>query len=321
MGLRVLKVLAVDVGASRLRVALFDGTVMVERVEVDTPRVGDSLSVVRAIAGIASRFSFDVIGVASIGPLDLEKGWVIGTPNNPLRSFALRDPLVELFRKPVVIANDCVAAVWGEFVLGGGRGLSEVAYVTISTGVGVGIVVDGRLLVGRRGNSHEAGHVVVDLDSGVRCGCGGLGHWEALGSGANIPRLAYVKALEWGGDSRAWRLAVEGTLTPEALYSLARSGDVFALKLVDYINRVHAAGLASVVAAYDPQVVFLGGSIFLKNKDLILEGVRRYIREYSLLEPPELKDATFGEDSVLYGALAIALKTPPELARYAGVPR
>jgi glucokinase len=306
--LGVLRVLAVDVGASRLRVALFDGTVMVERVEVDTPRVGDSLSVVRAIAGIASRFSFDVIGVASIGPLDLEKGWVIGTPNNPLRSFALRDPLVELFRKPVVIANDCVAAVW-------------VAYVTISTGVGVGVVVDGRLLVGRRGNSHEAGHVVVDLDSGVRCGCGGLGHWEALGSGANIPRLAYVKALEWGGDSRAWRLAVEGTLTPEALYSLARSGDVFALKLVDYINRVHAAGLASVVAAYDPQVVFLGGSIFLKNKDLILEGVRRYIREYSLLEPPELRDATFGEDSVLYGALAIALKTPPELARYMGVPR
>jgi glucokinase len=316
-----LRILAVDVGASRLRVALFDNTVMIGRVEVDTPRVGDSLSVARAIASIASRFSFDVVGVASIGPLDLERGWVVGTPNNPLRSFALRDPLVELFGKPVVVANDCVAAVWGEFILGGGRGLSEVAYVTISTGVGVGVVVDGRLLVGRRGNSHEAGHVVVDLNGSVRCGCGGLGHWEALGSGANIPKVAYVKALEWGGDSRAWRLARDGILTSEALYTLAREGDVFALKLVDYINRVHAAGLASLVAAYDPQVVFLGGSIFLKNRELILEGVRRYIRDYSLLEPPELRETTFGEDTVLYGALAIALKTPAELARYAGVPR
>ncbi len=315
-----MRVLAVDVGASRLRVALFDGIDIVEKVEVDTPRVGDSFSVARVIASIASRFSFDVVGVASIGPLDLERGWVVGTPNNPLRSFALRDPLVEFLGKRVVIANDCVAAAWGEFILGGGRGLSELAYVTISTGVGVGVVVDGRLLIGRRGNSHEAGHVVVDLDSGVRCGCGGIGHWEALGSGANIPKIAYVKALEWSSDSTAWRLAREGVLTPEALYALARNGDAFALKLVDYINRVHAAGLASVIAAYDPQVVFLGGSIFLKNKDLILEGVRKYIREYSLLEPPEFREATFGEDSVLYGALAIALKTPPELDRYAGTP-
>mgnify|MGYP001770620888 CR=1 FL=1 len=315
-----MRVLAVDVGATRLRIALFHGTSMVERVEVETPRSGDSLSVARVIAGVASRFDFDVMGVASIGPLDLERGWVVGTPNNPLRDFALRDPLVELLGKPVVLANDCVAAAWGEFVLGGGRGLSELAYVTISTGIGVGVVVDGRLLVGRRGNSHEAGHVVVDLESRIRCGCGGLGHWEALGSGANIPKLARAKAEEWRYDSGAWRLAFEGLLTPETLYSMARAGDPFALKLVDYINRVHAAGLASIIAAYDPQVIFMGGSVFLKNKDLILEGIRRYIRSYSLLEPPEIREATFGDDAVLYGALAIALKTPGELARYMGKP-
>jgi len=315
-----LRVLAVDVGATRLRVALFDGLDMVERVEMETPRSGDSLSVARAIASAASRYSFDVVGVASIGPLDLERGWVVGTPNNPLRSFALRDPLVEWLGRPVVVANDCVAAAWGELVLGGGRGLSELAYVTISTGIGVGVVVDGRLLVGRRGNSHEAGHIVLDLGSNLKCGCGGLGHWEALASGANIPKLAKAKAMEWGGDSEAWRMALQGSLTPEALYTMARMGDPFALKLVDYINRVHAAGLASIVAAYDPQVVFLGGSIFLRNRDLILDGVKRYIGEYSLVEPPELREATFGEDAVLYGALAIALKTPQELARYMGRP-
>lgn len=315
-----MRVLAVDVGATRLRIALFDDIRMVKRVEVETPRVGDSLSVARTIIDLASNLDFDVIGVASIGPLDLERGWVVGTPNNPLRSFALRDPLVEAFRKPVVIANDCVAAVWGEFILGDGRGLSELAYVTISSGIGVGVIVDGRLLVGRRGNSHEAGHIVVDLSSNVRCGCGGLGHWEALASGSNIPRVAQVKAMEWSGDSEAWRLAVQGGLTAETLYKMARLGDPFALRLVDYINRVHAAGLASIIAAYDPEVIFMSGSVFLNNSDLILDGVRRYIRDYSLFEPPEIRRSTFGDNAVLYGALAIALKTPEELARYMGRP-
>ncbi|MDM7274811.1 MAG: ROK family protein [Thermoprotei archaeon] len=310
------KFLAVDVGASRLKIGVFEGLNIVRRVELETPKTGGPLAVARTIVDNVGFEKFESVGVASIGPLDLERGWVVNTPNNPLKTFALRDPLSEAFKAPVIVANDCMAAAWGEHVLGGGVGVGDLAYITISTGVGVGVVVDGRLLVGRRGNAHEAGHIVVDVDSGVRCGCGGLGHWEALASGANIPRIASIKAGEWGGDSDAWRLALGGSLSPEALYAMARAGDPFAVRLVDYINRVHASGIASVIAAYDPEVIFVGGSIYLNNEDLMVEGILKYIREYSLLEPPPIRRATFGDDSVLYGALAIALNPPRELTRY-----
>ncbi|MCE4602583.1 MAG: ROK family protein, partial [Desulfurococcales archaeon] len=179
-----------------------------------------------------------------------------------------------------------------------------------SSGVGGGFIVDGRLLVGRRGNAHEVGHIVVDLDSEAVCGCGGLGHWEALASGVNMPRTASLYASTWRGPrSRAYILAREGRLSPEDLYSHARRGDPFASSLADYLNRVHAAGLASVAAAYDPEAVFLGGSVYLNNEDLILPGVRRYLARYSIW-PPELRRATYGHDAVLYGAAAIALEPP-----------
>ena len=308
--------LAVDVGASRLKIGVFEGLNMVRRVELETPKTGGPLAVARAILDNVGSEKFESVGVASIGPLDLEKGWVVNTPNNPLKSFALREPLLEAFKTTVIVANDCMAAVWGEHVLGGGIGAGDLAYVTISTGIGVGVIVDGRLLVGRRGNAHEAGHIVVDVNSSVKCGCGGIGHWEALASGANIPQVASLKAREWGGDSGAWRLALEGSLSPEKLYNMARAGDPFAARLVDYINKVHASGIASIIAAYDPEVIFIGGSIYLNNEDLILEGILKYIREYSLLEPPPIRRATFGGDSVLYGALAVALNPPRELKRY-----
>ncbi|MEM0366739.1 MAG: ROK family protein [Acidilobaceae archaeon] len=311
-----LRVLAVDVGASKLRIAIFHGLDLVYRIIIDTPRNGGPYAVANAIIRYARDYRFDVASIASIGPLDLVRGWVTGTPNNPLRDFALRDPIYKSFNVPVYIANDCVASVWGEYILGNGRGLNDIVYVTISTGIGVGAIVDGHLLVGRRGNSHEAGHIVLDLNSSLKCGCGGLGHWEALAGGSNISKLAKLKALESTYTSKGREIALSGGMSSEILYRLAREGDVFALNLVDYLNRVHAAGLASLIAVYDPEAIFIGGSIYIYNEDLIAPGIMKYIREYSLLEPPPIRRATFDQDSGLYGALAIALKTPQEIARY-----
>ena len=309
-----MKVIAVDLGATNLRVALFEDGSLVRVVRSRTPREGGRESIARAIVSMARSLLGgdrpDAVGIDSIGPLDLERGWVVGTPNHPLRTFPLRGPVEEGLGAPVYLYNDCVAAVWGEKVLGSGRGMRDLGYITISSGIGGGFIVDGRLLLGRRGNAHEVGHIVVDLDSGALCGCGGMGHWEALASGANIPRTATLYASSWGGPaSRAYELAREGSLSPEALYSLARQGDPFASSLVDYLNRVHAAGLASVAAAYDPEAVFLGGSVYLNNEDLILPGVKRYLARYSIWSP-ELRRATYGHDAVLYGAAAVALEPP-----------
>lgn len=314
--------LAVDVGATNLRVAVgtADGEIL-RRVSGRTPRSGGRLAVVRRIVEMASSLLHgerpEAVGVASIGPLDLPRGWVVNTPNNPLRTFPLRDPLRDALGAPVVLANDCVAAVWGEHLYGAGRGIDDLAYITISTGIGGGFLVDGHLLVGWRGNAHEIGHLVIDYSSTLRCGCGGLGHWEGMASGSALSRLASSLAShgEWG-ESRAWRLALENRLSPEQLYAYAGQGDPFALRVVEEANKIHAAGIAGVIAAYDPRLIVLGGAIPLRNKDLVFSGIRRYLEEYSIHEPPRIKPASFGEDEVLVGALAIAAHTPPELKRY-----
>ncbi|MEM1873609.1 MAG: ROK family protein, partial [Acidilobaceae archaeon] len=277
-----MRVLAVDVGASRIRVAFFKGEEIVWRREAKTPREGDSLSVARAIAELAPPLErFDVVSVATIGPLDLRRGWVVNTPNNPLRSFAIRDPLVEVYKAPVRVLNDCVAAAWGEYVLARRRRVRNLLYVTISSGIGGGAVVDGNLLLGRDGNAHEIGHFVVDYESDLLCGCGGRGHWEALAGGANIPKVARSEALRWREErTEAQRLAESGALDAPTLYSLARRGDRFATYLVEKINRIHAAGLASSIAAYDPEIVILGGGVVLNNVDLIVPRVAAKLREY-----------------------------------------
>ncbi|MCX8196080.1 MAG: ROK family protein [Acidilobaceae archaeon] len=304
-----MRVLAADVGGTKVRVALFEGTKMLYRKEVPTPRAGGPYAVAEAIAKLAEG-SFEVISVASMGPLDMQSGWVIAAPNSPIGKFAIREPLEKAFGVPVLLYNDCVAAAWGEHVLGGGRGMRDLVYVTISTGIGVGAVVDGKLALGRRGNAHEGGHIVIDLASDLQCGCGGYGHWEALGGGANIPRLAQKKAKEWGISSAGAQAALRGEMTPELLYALAREGDSFSLRLVDYLNAVHGAGIASLVAVYDPEAIFLGGSIYLHHEDLMRDGIERHARKYSILGVPPLLRATFGHDAVLYGALALALRPP-----------
>ncbi|MCX8165386.1 MAG: ROK family protein [Acidilobaceae archaeon] len=304
-----MRVLAVDVGGTKVRAALFEGTEMLYRKEVPTPRAGGPYAVAEAIERLADG-SFEVISVASMGPLDMESGWVIAAPNSPIGKFAIREPLERAFGVPVLLYNDCVAAAWGEHVLGRGKGMRDLVYVTISTGIGVGAVVDGELAVGRRGNAHEGGHIVVDLHSDLQCGCGGYGHWEALGGGANLWRVAQRKAREWGESSEGAGLALAGEMSPELLYSLARRGDPFALRLVDYLNSVHAAGIASLIAVYDPEAIFVGGSIFLNNEDLMKEKIEEYARKYSILGVPPIYRATFGPDAVLYGALAIALRPP-----------
>ncbi len=306
--------IAVDLGATNLRVALFHGERMIASRRVATPREGSpgvvAETIVRLAKSILRGERPDAVGIASIGPLDVERGWVVNTPNNPLRSFPLKEPIEEGLGASVYLYNDCVAAVWGEKVLGRGSNYRDLGYITISTGIGGGFIVDGRLILGRRGNAHEVGHMVIDYTSQVKCGCGGRGHWEALASGSGLPRLARLEASLWRGNfTTALELAREGRLDSKKIYSLARAGDPFALHLVDKANRIHAAGLASVAAVYDPEAVFLGGSVFLYNSDLMLPGIEAYLREYAIWAP-SLHVATFGQDAVLYGAAAVALKPP-----------
>ncbi|MGC9071493.1 MAG: ROK family protein [Acidilobus sp.] len=320
-----MRAIAVDVGATNLRVALFSGGNIIRLEKAHTPRTsgGDLInSIIGLIKRVAPSYEFEAIGVASIGPLDLRKGLLLWSPNLGYGNVELRDAIGEEFRRMVYLANDAMAGVWAEKVLGKGKETSDLAYITMSTGLGVGAVVDGNLLVGRRGNAHELGHAVVNFESDLPCGCGGRGHWEVFVGGKNIPRVAQRLAEGWTGEpTEAHRQAIQGSLTPEILYSMARQGDKFANHVVDYLNRVHAAGIMTIIAAYDPEVIFIGGSIYLYNEDLIRPGVLRHLERYAgVFGIPRIERCSFEDDQVLYGAASIAMNPPDPIARNAYKP-
>lgn len=318
-------VIAVDVGATNLRIALGDekGNLW-KRVAEKTVREGDEYAVAEQIVRMIHKAvpegileKVETVGVGTIGPLDLRRGKVVGAPNLPFREFELGEPLHGELKKPVYVLNDCVAAVWGEKHYGAGKEVNNLVYVTISTGIGAGAVVDGTLLLGKDGNAHEVGHTVVDASGTMVCGCGKRGHWEAYCSGANISRFAeYLLGRlpkEVVSRSALARAKERGELTTELVYRAAREGDRAALEVVREVGRLNAIGFANVVSVYDPELITVGGSVALNNPDLVLEPIRRGIADYTVNRVPKIELTPLGGDVVLYGALAAALEPPPNL--------
>lgn len=321
-------VVGVDIGGTWIRVAIasLDGSILQKHV-IPTPREGDRYSIANLIQSvIETRFreyieSISAIGIGTAGPLDLAKGAVIGAPNIPIHTFELGKPLVESLRKTVIVANDCVAAVWGERLFGLGRGRSNIVYITLSTGIGGGVIVNDMLLLGKMGNAHEVGHMIVDVSGKMICGCGGRGHWEAYASGANIPRFASRLIEEWSLDEKErsspiYRAYLDRSLTSELIYREAEKGDRLALRIIEEVNRYNIAGLENVINVYDPEIVTLGGAIALKNRrDLVLEPIRRGIESSKgvLTALPLIELTPLGEDIVLLGAIALAVNPPPNL--------
>jgi len=160
--------------------------------------------------------------------------------------------------------------------LGAGKGLKNLTYITLSSGVGGGVIVDCTLLIGKDGNAAEIGHMVIDLEGRLTCNCGGRGHWEAYCSGSGIPKLAkyLVKSrLDHFRGTLVEDLAERGELTPKPLFELARRGDKGALKIIEEVSRLNAIGFANVDTFYDPELITIGGSIALNNPELVLKPI------------------------------------------------
>jgi glucokinase len=308
-----LSFIAVDIGATKIRVASGSREGMDEKIVETTDRAngpgGVSTQMIRMIRELMD--APIAIGVGSIGPLDLKRGMITNTPNYPFNEIPVVEPLRKEFGVPVKIANDCTAGILGEHVYGAGKGIYNLFYVTLSTGLGGGAMVDGHLLMGKDGNAVEVGHLTIDPDSDMMCGCGCSGHWEAYCGGMNIPRFAQslLRGSEWqrsllaelcGGDAEA--------VTSERIFDAAKQGDETALRIVDEIGKVNAVGVADVVNAYDPELVTIGGSVALNNPELIVKPIRRYVARHVINRLPEIMITPLGEDIVLYGALALALE-------------
>ena len=248
------------------------------------------------------------IGVGCAGPLDLERGVVLAPPNMPRnwRLFPLRSFVESKSGVPVIVDNDANAAALAEHLFGAGRGYSDLVYLTISTGIGGGIIANNDL-VHRLG---EAGHVTVN-PGGARCGCGARGCLEAECSGTAIARRAQEYLLS--GKPSKLREMVDDIkqVSAKTVADAAREGDELGCAVWQETVSLMATGIGSIVALLAPQAIILGGGVTAGAGEFLLQPLRaelnRRIHIVSM-EEVQVLAAAFGADSGLYGALALAAR-------------
>ena len=303
----------VDVGGTKVAVSVADADGIRGRIVEPTARAGPSdalgQQVVRLIgqscaaAGIAAG-DIVAVGVSSCGPFVLRGGCVeLAAPNicgglagparglpNDWNSAVLEAPLRAAF-PGVRVANDGIAALEAERRWGALQGLDHCAYVTWSTGIGVGLCVDGQVLRGKNGNAGHAGHMFVSDNTDALCGCGNIGDVEALIAGNAIPR----------------RFASRGYADAAALLAGARADEQAALVLVDDLCRVMGRALYNLVVTLDLQRISMGGSVFWHHRDYLLPKVFGHVdgKLAALTRGFDLVAAGLGEQVGDYAALAL----------------
>jgi glucokinase len=296
--------LAVDVGGTKLAAARVreDGTVQV-RAQRPTPATTDADEICSALLSlvddVAGGEQPDVVGVGCGGPMRWPAGEVSPLNIPAWRDFPLRQRLREHFPDAVVrVHNDAVAMAVGEHWKGAGRDARHFLGVVVSTGVGGGLVLDGRIANGRSGNAGHIGHVVVDVD-GPRCGCGGHGCLEAVARGPAV--VAWAQSQGW--------LAPSGGATGSALAESARGGDSVALSAFTRAGGALGVALASVAALLDLDAVAVGGGL-ANAGDLLLGPARVAFERHATLDFTRgcrLTGAGLGDDAGLIGAAAFVL--------------
>jgi len=318
---------AIDLGATRARACIGTRAGKILRREarkmVVSEDVDEYLAQISALVGKVTRgIPLDKIqGVclASPGPLDLKRGLITHTANLPYRDVPVIASLKKSLGFEAYLVNDANAAALGEKEWGAGKRCSNIFYLTISTGIGGGAIVDGRLLLGKEGNAAEVGHITIDSSGRLTCGCGKRGHWEAYCSGTGIPALAQLISEELGKAGRA-------SLTGSELLKRVRSanapdvfreadrGDSFALRVVHEVGRLNAIGVANITDAYDPELVTIGGGVALNNPRRVLLPIRKMVGDYTINRVPEVRITPLGDDAGLLGALSVSFD--PSLIRH-----
>ena len=280
-------ILGIDLGGTKIAIACarLDGRVLAEgRIptrpgdgpEKNLERIREEAGTILDRAGVA-RVELAAVGVSIPGPWDRDAGTFLDLPNLPGWSgFPIRCTLEEAFGIPVHMDNDANASALAEWKFGAGRGCRDMIYLTMSTGIGGGLILDGRLYRGRNYNAGEVGHQVI-LPGGPMCGCGLPGHLEGLCSGSGMARR--LRREVTAENSEMWPLAGGDPtgLSAEILMAAVRKGDRLA---VEFFNRTLdelSTGLANLVFILNPEMIILG-TIVAKNPDLYLGPLDRLVR-------------------------------------------
>ncbi|MFM1909707.1 MAG: hypothetical protein RLZZ545_405 [Actinomycetota bacterium] len=308
--------IGVDVGGTKVLGGVVDesGNVL-KTARRDTPKSGGT-DLTAAIAEVANELKseFDVtsVGVSAAGWVSSDRKTMLATPNiSGWNGVNLDYELTSLIGLPVDIENDANAAAWGEARFGAAKGKEHVLLLTIGTGLGGGIVIDGKLHRGAFGIAAEVGHMRVVPD-GLLCGCGAKGCFEQYGSGSALMRHTREAIEQNPGVAEKLLARGDGTiagLTGKMIMEAAREGDVIAIEAFRTTGKWIGAGVASLSAILDPETVVIGGGVIDAGELLlapIREAAKRHMPFSEILPMPEIVGATLGNQAGLVGVADLA---------------
>jgi glucokinase len=308
-------VIAVDLGGTNIRVAVISesgrmehrtrmATRAVEGPDAVIQRIGQLVNEVVQQAGIEPEVP---VGVASPGPLNPRTGVVHYTPNLPgWRDVALVEKLAGFVDRAVTLANDGNCGALGEAQFGSAKGIKNLVYLALGTGIGGGIISEGILIDGKNGLGAEVGHTVVALD-GPRCTCGSVGCLESFASGWAIQAEAEHIATTADGDLMR-KLAGEGAIHAGVVAEAARQGDTAAKGLLDRAGRALGAAMGSFVNMFDPEMIVIGGGVATLG-ELLMGPAKLAMPAHSFVDMRRdmtIAYSSLGGDTGIYGAAALA---------------
>ena len=304
----------VDVGGTTIKLAYFDenGT-MLDKWEIPTNKDNNGAAILPDIAAAVKGYLTEHgvadeqiigIGVGVPGPVSSE-GIVNKCINLGWGIVDLHGELSRLTGFGVKGGNDANVAAMGECWKGGGRGAKNMVLATLGTGIGGGIIVDGKLVVGAHGAGGEHGHIVVDPEETEACGCGNYGCIEQYGSATGVVRMAkrYLAAHDEDSSLRAME-----NLQCKDVFDAAKAGDGAAIAIVDRVCDLLGRFAASVCAVVDPEVFVIGGGVS-KAGTLLTDGIAKYFHKYAFhaCRSTTIALASLGNDAGAYGAFKLAL--------------
>lgn len=312
-------VLGIDLGATKILTGIvgMDGTLLGQSrwpTPVNDPdgvlnRIIESTRELVQVYGVREG-EIAGIAIATPGPLAFPEGVVRNSPNLGWEQVELKREMSQRFGRPVIIEKDTNMAVLGEYYYGRYCNCEELLYITVSTGIGAGIITAGKLYRGRVGGAGEFGHMVINPD-GAQCKCGRQGCLEALASGSAISRQLDELLKQGRGQGILAYTDTEQRPGPRELGAAARQGDPEARSMIARVVEYLGIGITNMVNVLNPEVVILGGGVMLGLKDLLLQPVQEYVYQhaFALNRDKLIIDCTdLGDDVVLYGCVAAVSK-------------
>lgn len=299
----------VDVGGTTVKIGLFSGDgKLEEKYEIATDKSDQGAHIIEHIAAkldeIIAEKSYGILDCMGVGiglPGPVDRGMILGCVNLGWGIFSIVEEFSKAFHNvPVYAGNDANTAALGEYVAGAGKGIKNMMMVTLGTGVGGGIIIDGRILEGANGGAGEIGHIPVNPQEQDICGCGKKGCLEQYASATGIVRVAEKLRKENGNT------ALPAGCTAKQVFDYAKEGDELAMQAVEELGRYLGLALASCACVLNPEGIVIGGGVSRAGK-ILLDVTEKNFQTYVFKPCRNVKFclAELGNDAGIYGAAAM----------------